>query len=185
MNFTKALNNLLGYEKGYADIKGDSGGETYGGIARNYHPTWEGWGIIDSYKKEGVNLNKTDLLAENELNKLVEKFYKVEYWDKFLGDQLPENVASELLEESVNLGTWKTAGKNLQRALNFLNRNGKLFDDLEVDGFIGSVTLYAVGKVNSARLVRVLNGLQFEHYAKLMRNNPEQYEKFVGWFDRI
>lgn len=190
MSFPISLKNLLGYEKGYANIEGDSGEETYAGISRFYHSLWSGWKIIDEHKK-GFNLeNKQEfenfkklLNSDKELNNLVAKFYKQEYWDKFKGDMLPENVSNELLEQSVLLGNWKTAGINLQRALNYLNRNGLLFDDLKVDGYVGSVTLFAVSKVKSERLVKVLNGLQFMHEIKSMDNNP-QNEKFVGWFDR-
>jgi len=183
MSFNKALENLLGFEKGYANTSNDSGGETYAGISRVYHPEWKGWKIVDEYKRNEKDFKK--LLNGNiKLNQLVDKFYKQEYWDKFKGDLLPGNVANELLEQSVLLGNWKTAGTNLQRALNYLNRNGKLFSDLKVDGYVGSVTLFAVSKVKSERLVKVLNGLQFMHEIKSMENNP-QNEKFVGWFDRV
>ena len=183
MEFSDALDNLLGYEKGYANVDGDRGGETYAGIARNYHPDWEGWSIIDNMKVVDKKFKK--LLRENdELNGLVVEFYKKNYWDKFNGDKLPFVVANELLEQSVNLGTWKTAGINLQKGLNLLNRNGKLFKDLVVDGYVGKTTLKAVAKVKPNRLLRVLNGLQFMRYYKLDISNSEN-EKFTGWFDRV
>ena len=184
MRFIEALNNVMDSEGGYADLQGDKGGETYKGIARNFHTDWQGWSIIDSYKKLYPSDFKTYLKNDTDLQNFVKLFYKQEYWDKFRGDDLPYIVAEELLEQSVNLGTWKTAGINLQKALNLLNRNGKIFDDLKVDGFVGDVTINAVKKVNHRRLVKVLNGLQFMRYYNLDTKNPEN-ERFVGWFDRV
>ena len=182
-NFQKAFNNLISHEGGYANLKGDTGKETYMGISRVYHPKWQGWSIIDTYKAHSTNFEKL-LNANKKLQDLVKNFYKKEYWDKFKGDELPYIIAEELLEQSVNIGTWKTAGENLQKALNLLNRNGTLFKDLKVDGIVGEKTITAVKKTNQRRLLKILNGLQFMHYYNLDIKNPE-YEKFVGWFDRV
>jgi len=184
MNFTDAFKNVIGYEGGYANLKGDKGGETYKGIARNFYPNWQGWSIIDNTKK--IHPPDIDTLLENnkELQSLVQQFYKENYWDKFKGDNLPYIISEELLEQSINLGTYKTAGINLQKALNLLNRNQRLFKDLKVDGLVGHKTLQAVKKVNPRRLLKVLNGLQFLRYYNLDIKNPEN-EQFAGWFDRV
>ena len=182
-NFQKAFDNLIDIEGGYANLQGDTGKETYMGISRVYHPNWQGWSIIDNYKSHSVNFEKL-LGASKKLKTLVQDFYKKNYWDKFRGDDLPYIIAEELLEQSVNIGTYKTAGENLQKALNLLNRNGNLFPDLKVDGIVGEKTLNAVKKVNQRRLLKVLNGLQFMHYYNLDIKNPK-YEKFAGWFDRV
>jgi len=184
MNFTDAFKNVIGYEGGYTNLKGDKGGETYKGIARNFYPTWQGWNIIDNTKKIHPPDIDTLLESNKELQSLVRKFYKENYWDKFNGDNLPYIIAEELLEQSINLGTYETAGINLQKALNLLNRNGKLFKDLKKDGVVGEKTLKAVKKVNPRRLLKVLNGLQFLRYYNLDIKNPEN-ERFVGWFDRV
>lgn len=184
MRFIEALKNVIGVEGGYVNDKSDKGGETYRGISRKFHPAWGGWGLIDNLKDKYPAAFKGEMDNHRLLQKMVEQFYKDNYWDKFNGDALPYVVAEELLEQSVNLGNWKTAGIQLQTALNLLNRNGKLFADLKVDGFVGNSTISAVKKVNIRRLVKVLNGLQFMRYYKLDTKNPEN-ERFVGWFDRV
>jgi len=183
MKFVEAYNSVMGSEGGYADLKGDKGGETYKGIARNFHKEWQGWDIIDKYKSEYPNNFKEYLAKDNSLQNFVVLFYKQNYWDVFKGDELPFLVAEELLDQSVNQGTGKLGGERLQEALNLLNRNGKLFKDLDVDGVVGSETLKAVKKVNQRRLVKVLNGLQFMRYYELDTKNPAN-KRFVGWFDR-
>jgi len=186
MNFNKAYKNLIKHEGGYENNPIDKGGETYKGISRKYHPQWKGWDIIDSIKKNINNkekLNKS-LLETKELEQLVLNFYKTKYWDKFKGDSLPYEIAEELLEQSVVLGSWKTAGKQLQIALNYLNRNGKLFKKLKVDGLVGPKTLGNIPKVNKRRLLKVLNGLEFCRFKESMDNNNIN-KIFVGWFDRV
>lgn len=192
-NFIKALNNLMIAEGGYVFNPKDPGGETYKGISKKYNKNWSGWQLIDPiveylssrfFGKELQAKIDEQLKTNIELIERVREFYYNNYWFKFSGDKLPYEVAEEMLEQSVLLGTWKTAGKNLQKALNLLNRNGKLFDDLKVDGLIGRKSLEAVGKIKPKRLVKVLNGIQFCRLKKAMEENPEK-EIFVGWFDRI
>jgi len=182
MGFEDAYNDLIKDEGGYVNDPDDSGGETYKGISRRYNPDWTGWKIIDNYKENKENF-KDFLKTDVQLDNLVQAYYKANYWLKFKGNDLPYIIAEELFEQSVNLGTWKTAGINLQKALNLLNRNGKLFKDLTVDGLVGPTTLKAVSLVKSTRLLKVLNGLQFMRYYELDKKNPT-LEKYVGWFDR-
>ena len=48
MNKDRILLNLIyKSEGGYANMEGDSGGETYKGISRKWFPKWEGLKIID------------------------------------------------------------------------------------------------------------------------------------------
>jgi len=190
--FLNAYDNLIGHEGGYSNNSNDIGGETYKGISRRYNDGWPGWKIIDSAKPYNFNpKDKTQKRALNEklsnideLQTLVKEFYYQKYWNKFKGDDLPYDVAEELLEQSVILGTWKTAGKNLQEALNLLNRNGKLFPDLVIDGIVGKKTLQAVNLVNKRRLLNVLNGIEFCKFKESMENRPAN-ELFVGWFNRL
>ena len=49
-DFRTAYYLTMGHEGGYNNDPDDVGGETYKGIARNYHASWEGWKIVDMYK---------------------------------------------------------------------------------------------------------------------------------------
>ena len=190
--FLNAYENLIGHEGGYVNNSNDIGGETYKGISRKYNPNWNGWAIIDKSKSDTFNPNNRndvkklnrELALNDELQNLVKEFYYENYWKRFNGDNLPYEVAEELLEQSVVLGTWHTAGKNLQEALNLLNRNGDLFPDLAVDGVVGKKTIQATNLVNKRRLLNVLNGIEFCKFKESMENRPVN-EIFVGWFDRL
>ena len=186
-NFDKAYNKLIQFEGGYVFDKDDKGGETYKGIARNYHSTWKGWEIVDAVKNRFTSdINKA--LSEIEyLQELVKDFYKEKFWDVFLCDSLPYEIAEELFEISVNTGIMR-ASIILQTALNLLNRNERLYEDIKVDGKAGPKTLSTLRlclQKNPTKLIyNVLNILQGAFYAELMLDNPD-YEKYIGWFNRI
>lgn len=51
-DFATAYAPLAGFEGGWCNVQGDSGGETYAGIARRYWPGWPGWKIIKAQHKQ-------------------------------------------------------------------------------------------------------------------------------------
>jgi lysozyme family protein len=186
-NFEKAYKKLVRFEGGYVFDKDDKGGETYKGIARNYHSTWTGWQLIDT-AKEHYGKDFQNYLDENEiLQNEVKQFYKEKFWDVFLCDSLPYQIAEEIFEVSVNTGIMR-ATIILQTALNLLNRNEKFYPDIKIDGKVGPQTLSTLRlclQKNSEKLLfNVLNILQGAFYAELMLDNPV-YEKYIGWFSRI
>jgi len=186
-NFEKAYKKLVRFEGGYVFDKDDKGGETYKGIARNFNPNWEGWKLIET-SKEYYGEDFAEHLHESEyLEWEVQKFYKEKFWDVFLCDSLPYQIAEEIFEISVNTGIVR-ASIILQTALNLLNRNEKFYPDIKIDGKVGPQTLSTLRlclQKNSEKLLfNVLNILQGAFYAELMLDNPV-YEKYIGWFSRI
>ena len=49
-SFKEAWEETSAVEGGYVDDDDDRGGETYRGVARNFHPNWPGWDRIDAAK---------------------------------------------------------------------------------------------------------------------------------------
>lgn len=134
-NFKEALNKVRLTEGGYVNDFDDRGGETYKGIARNSNPSWKGWNIIDSYKREyGINpkvLTK-ELDKNKEIQLLVDDLYKSKYWDIMELDNIPnQNVAFQLFDMCVNAGQ-STAIKLAQRILG-LRETGKWTYDLMLE----------------------------------------------------
>jgi len=184
MNFENAYNKLIGYEGGYSNDPDDKGGETFCGIARNYHSDWPGWAIIDG-KKTFENFEL--LLNTPEMQKLVRDFYKKEFWDAFKADDIPYLIAEEIFEQAVNIGI-PNAAKHVQLTCNILNRGERLYSNILADGKYGTiskVTLDICIQKNGIDLVyNVLNIFQGSYYLSLMLKN-ETYEKYIGWFNRI
>jgi len=177
-------------EGGYANDPDDRGGETYRGIARNFHPDWIGWADVDEAKKRTSSVKALNHLLDNlsTLQKWVMAFYCQEFWNKINGDLIPDQViANEVYDNAVNMGISKSV-EYLQRTINILNRNQKAYADIKVDGSIGPKTLEAlkvcIKKNGAKRVLNVINGYQIKHYLELMEKNPT-YEKYIGWFDRV
>jgi lysozyme family protein len=83
--FEVAFAETMKSEGMYANVSGDSGGETIFGIARNCHPKWAGWVTLDKAKSiVGTTARAINAyLADNqEFLSLVKDFYYNEFWIK-------------------------------------------------------------------------------------------------------
>lgn len=185
-DFNQAYEKTMGHEGGYAHDPDDVGGETYKGVARRYHPSWKGWKIIDSAKGVGF---PEDLEFYDDLQVEIKNFYKANYWDVWLGDDInSQEICNEMFDTGVNMGTHRCQ-KFLQEALNYLNRNELIYNDLVVDSDVGPATLKALHiylqKDKPRYLLTILNVLQGNHYLNYMKKSPKQ-EKFArGWLNRV
>ena len=186
-DFKEAFKRTMAHEGGYVNDAVDAGGETYMGISRKFNPGWVGWKKIDKAKKS--RKFPKNLATVHGLKADVAAFYKQHYWDKFQGDAIPEkHIAFELFDTAVNLGVNRAVGF-LQRGLNVLNRNGKLYKDLVVDGVFGRRSLAALRaylkKDKPDYLLKIMNVLQGMHYIHYMTRSPIQEKYARGWFKRV
>ena len=78
-DFEPSFEKMIKNEGGYVlhTVPGDNGGQTYAGIARNFHSSWKGWEIIDR-----------DDMDNEALTEMVREFYKENFWDKVKGDDM-------------------------------------------------------------------------------------------------
>ncbi len=185
-SFSVAYGLTRAEEQGYANHKHDTGGETYGGISRKNWPNWFGWKLIDEYKIDYPAGFESYLDSDEGLQEFVKRFYQAEFWwSNRLGELKDQSIANEIFDTGVNQGL-RVAAKHLQNALNLLNRNQRDYRDLIVDGRIGKITLRVVNNHRSPYgILKTLNGLQFEIYHHIAKNNPVQEEFFLGWLNRV
>lgn len=174
--------DLIEREGGYVNNPADRGGPT-------------AWGITEQVARAFGYYG--DMRQLNKYNATV--IYNIRYWEQPRYDQIyllgqhntPDNglcaVAVELLDTGVNMGT-STAGKMLQRALNVLNNQGKLWPDLDVDGNLGALTLHALKTYSMQRgaegarvLLAALNAQQAMRYIELAESKPNQEQFVYGW----
>jgi lysozyme family protein len=184
--FSEAYASTMGHEGGYCNDPVDLGGETYKGISRVYNPSWKGWRVIDDYKTFTdfpENLKKDRALQKNVMN-----YYKDKYFDDYRGDDMPQNLAMEMFDTSVNMGIGR-AIKFLQTALNVLNRNEKMYRDMMVDGSYGPTTHNTLRTYLQTDkpmvLCKIINVLQGNHYIEYMKKSPEQEKYARGWLKRV
>jgi lysozyme family protein len=158
-NWEKSCDKVLESEGGYqlTTLVGDSGGQTYAGIARNPNPHWEGWELIDK--------------GETPPKEIVRSFYKANFWDKIRGDELPAGIDYLVYDFAVNAGVGR-AVKTLQSAVG-----------TNPDGVIGPATIAAVK--SSTDLVEKFSNVKEAFYKGIVERKPDQARFIKGWLNRV
>lgn len=187
--FLRVLEKTLKREGTYSFDRDDPGGETFYGISRKYHSTWEGWKILDSLSiRKKKNPKLLDPSTREELSKLVSSFYYELFWKPLGLDKLPEtSISYALFDCAVNCGH-RRAVRFLQRSLNALNKTGKLWDDLRVDGLMGPRTITTLRECYdhnlSDYLLLTMEALRVAFYVELTERSPSLEKFFLGWLNR-
>jgi lysozyme family protein len=132
-NFDAALKAILHHEGGFVNHPKDPGGMTNLGVTKKVWEEWVGH-EVDEKTMRGLT------------PEIVGPMYKVKYWDKVKGDDLPAGVDYVVFDAAVNSGPGRAA-KWLQACVG-----------VEPDGGIGPKTLAAVNAFDASHLV--------EDYAK-------------------
>lgn len=115
-NFAQCFALVLKHEGGYVDLAADPGGATNLGVTI---------GTLSAYL--GRKASKADIRALTP--DAVKPIYKVNYWDKVRGDELPAGIDMSVFDFAVNSGPSRGA-MALQRAIGVAD-----------DGVVGSITL--------------------------------------------
>lgn len=173
MSIDEMIDATIGREGGYSNHPDDTGGETM-------------WGITHRVARaNGYAGPMRDMPRSTAVS-----IYKREYADKpgfsAVSAIYPE-VAAELFDTGVNMGpSWPSIW--LQRCLNALNNQGRLFADIAVDGRIGPGTLRALTAYHAARgaeggkvLLSALNALQGARYIDLAEKRGQNESFLYGW----
>jgi len=177
MSFASAFKRTLGHEGVYSDNPSDPGGKTKYGITERVA------------RANGFSGNMKDLELVD-----AQSIARSQYWDALNLtpiDNLSPVVAEELFDTGYNMGI-SVAGKFLQRALNALNRGGKDFTDIEVDGIIGPMTISVLNNFLKFRghqgehvLFKILNVLQGARYLEIADKRESSEDFIFGWFQRV
>lgn len=159
-DFLPAYEAMIRNEGGYVlhNVPGDRGGMTYAGIARNMNPQWPGWPLIDA---------KQEVPAQ-----LVREFYKRNFWDNILGDELQHQAtAQSIFDFHVNTG--RPARVLAQVVVgatpdgSFGPRTVRLLNDYDPDKF---VMAYALAKI--------------ARYRDIVTRDRTQAKFLLGWINR-
>ena len=149
-NFTKSLQMLLVHEGGFVNDPKDPGGITNLGVTKAVYEKYVGHPVDEATMR---GLTHED----------VAPIYKMLYWDRIHGDNLPNGLDYAMFDCAVNSG--------VSRSVSFLQR----ILSLKADGVMGPETLEQVGKAKIDELIkqfdterqRFLEGLDtFPHFGK-------------------
>lgn len=164
MTLDQIIDVTIKAEGGYVNDPADRGGATKYGITERVA------------RANGYTGNMRDLPLQT-----AKDIYKREYAIKPGFADFPSEVAAELFDTGVNMGTAK-ATEFLQRAVNALGGAG-----IAVDGKMGPATRGAVNTYLQSRsnavsiLCKVLNCLQGARYVEIVEKNPTQRRFINGW----
>lgn len=186
-SFEKAYAVTSAHEGGYANVIGDRGGETYKGVARNFHRTWAGWAIVDAYKlKNNDFIPRNTFIADPKLDALVKDFYFTEFWKKNYLDKIASDDLSILVyDTAVHSGSGKAA-RLLQEAVNdviYKDPFQKIIG-VKVDGAIGPKTIDTVNSLPAAKVHDRMKKLRLDYLQKLAEK-PDQAKFWQGWYNRV
>ncbi|MBZ6383139.1 glycoside hydrolase family 108 protein [Sphingomonas sanguinis] len=175
--FEESAAHTLGIEGGYSDHPSDRGGATQWGIT-------EAVARADGYTGAMADLPKARALS----------IYRRLYWDRIGLDWIAavdRDTAAELFDTAVNMGVG-VAVTFLQRVLNALNRQGRDYPDLKVDGSAGPATAAALraliarrGIVGRNAVLIYLNALQGARYIELAELRAANEDFVLGWAQRV
>ena len=159
-NFEDAFQATMRREGGFVlhTVPGDRGGQTYAGIARNFHPDWHGWPFID--RKE---IPPTVVVRE---------FYRREFWDRMRCDELPSKIAAHLFDFGVNAGV-RTAVRLAQ-----------IVAGATPDGVIGPRTVAALQAMSEAEFEMAYTIAKISRYAEIVNRDRSQSKFLLGWINR-
>lgn len=148
-------------EGGWVNDKDDKGGETYKGVARNFHPNWKGWKTIDLIDGK----RKGQLFNNSALDKAVVDFYVNTYFPKKCFDIKNKGVLFCVLDW---MTTSRWAMKKIQQAFK-----------VGADNVIGKNTVKAINSVEPSVAIDMITQARIKYYKSL--KNPK-FEK--GWINR-
>lgn len=163
-DFSTAFERMIQNEGGYKlhKVSGDRGGQTYAGIARKFHPDWEGWKLIDAGDMESL-----------ELSRLVRSFYKEQFWDKMWGDRVAaQSIAESIFDFSVNAGA-SIAVKLAQLVVGTVP-----------DGRMGPKTLEALNQAEEGVFILKYALAKVTRYAEICNRDRSQVKFLLGWINR-
>jgi lysozyme family protein len=173
MNIDAIIDGIVKREGGFVDHTNDRGGPTC-------------WGITEAVARMAGYKGPMQTMPQQ----IARDIYLDRYWTAPKLDRvaaLSPAIAEELADTGVNMGP-ATAVTALQRALNVLNQQTRLYPDLKPDGGIGLVTLAALkaflqhrGADGERVLLTALNCLQGCAYIEIAEKRPTQEDFVFGW----
>lgn len=177
-SFDELFDDVIKHEGYYANVQGDRGGETYMGVARNLHPDWEGWSLIDGYKAVHGGIRRNQKIPVPGLIEAVKVFYGKRFYDAYrIGDVLNGSLQGIIFDWCVNSGRY--GSKGVQRVL-----NDSFGCSLVLDGLIGDNTIAAINACKPADLFAAIKAARVDFY-RAIAEKGQNYKFLGGWLKRI
>lgn len=169
--FIISLQKIVTNEGGYINDPDDLGGETYKGIARNSHGSWQGWALIEQFKSKPDFPHSLD--TNSQLQNLVEQFYLNNFWLPLNAELIQNQTSADsVFDFAVNSGL-TTATRLVQSIVG-----------TRIDGIIGVITLNKINSMDFGYFQAKLTVAKIEYYINTIRKRPTSKKFLLGWISR-
>lgn len=161
-DFFPAYESMIRNEGGYKlhKVSGDRGGMTYAGIARSFHPKWDGWAAID---RGGIPETS-----------LVRQFYRTKFWLPIQGDHIKNQaIARTLFDFAVNAGVLTAV------------RLAQIVVGTTPDGVCGPKTVAALNAQDPEKFVLAYALAKVARYRDIVTKDQSQQKFLLGWLNRV
>lgn len=180
-DFKIALGITMGNEGGYNHGVGEN--ETFFGIDRGFNGQWKGWAIVDQIRKSNPGLSDKQLnpifKANTALITLKDAFYKSDFWDVLLLDQInDQQCANILFDDSVNPCEINAAHLMQTAAVNCGAK-------INVDGRVGNLTVSVVNSIQGLTYYNAVIAIRKFHYNHHVIVEPSQKQWLGSWLGRL
>lgn len=178
MSIEKLIDDAISREGGYVNNPKDRGGPTRWGTTEHVARAYGYAGDMRDFPREtAVAIYRKRYLVEPGFDQIF---------------AMSPAVGEMLFDTGINMGQ-AVAGKFLQRALNFLNREASLYPDLTVDGRCGTMTRQALASYQQRRgkdgeglavLLFTIHAFRTARYEDISIARPANEEFAYGWVAR-
>lgn len=178
MTIESIIDEIISVEgRSYTNHPSDKGGPTKYGITQR---------TLSAYMGRPVSAEAVMALTEDTARAIYLRRYVIDPGFDAINAVSPR-IGHEIVDSGVNVGVGRVS-EWLQRSLNALNRQGRDYADLNVDGDVGPATIAALkrllavrGKEGETALLRALNSLQGEHYIRIAEGRAANEDFVFGW----
>ena len=161
---------LLRHEGGYVNHPADPGGATNKGITL---------GTLSQCSRELLGRPPSLALLRELTDEQAGIIYKALYWDGIRGDEIAsQSLANLICDFQVNAGA--TSSRLLQAVLNECGTRPAL----TVDGIVGSRTVRAINRCDTARVHAAFKARRMDYYRGLVQRRPSLQCFLAGWLRR-
>lgn len=174
MSIDAIISGVVAREAGYVDHPSDKGGPT-------------NWGITQAVaRRHGYTGLMRDLPRAMAVRIYMADYVTAPGFDRIVA--VSERIGEELIDTGINMGV-SLPGPWLQRILNAMNQQAKVYPDLVVDGQLGPATVAALRSFLARRgangekvALRALNSLQGARYLEITEAREKNEDFIFGWF---
>ncbi len=173
--FQPAYDILQKNEGGYLNDPADHGGETYRGIARNFHRNWPGWRIVDKFSHPPRILRTGAFINDKELDLLVWQFY-LDWWNRLGFSQIKNQDIANIFFDFVVLA--KSGVRTMQLAL--ISQGFKV----KADNRMGPKTISAINAANQKQLFNAFKKRRIAYHEVRVQKGLVASKFLPGWIKR-